>query len=244
MIFYFSGTGNSLYIAKKLAKETGDTIVDMAVDQNEAHEFHLKENEPVAFIFPVYCYTLNDVVMDYVKNLKITGNGYTYAIVTCGGSIGGTGGLLKSELQKRGIILNQVYPLVMPDNAVFYYNVVDQNRAKEILTETDQKFVSILERIQKHEAGKNSLGVMGKALRPLYHLMSSTKRFSVTDACIHCGKCEKNCPEQAINMKDGLPVWEKSHCVMCSACINRCPVEAIQYGKGTNKRNRYQNPYV
>ncbi|MBE5959846.1 MAG: 4Fe-4S dicluster domain-containing protein [Lachnospiraceae bacterium] len=244
MIFYFSGTGNSLYTAKKLADQMGCEIVDMAAGRKEKHEFHLKNEEPVGFVFPVYCYTLNDVVFDYIQNLEITGNGYTFAIVTCGASIGGTAGLLKSELKKRGIDLANVYPLVMPDNAMFYYNIADKKQAKEFLAEADKKLDVMMEKIQKKEVGAISSGLSSRLLRPVYHAMASTKKFSVTDECIHCGKCERNCPDQVIKMKDGIPTWEKSKCVKCSACINRCPVNAIQYGKGTRKRNRYENPYI
>lgn len=243
MIFYFSGTGNSLYVAKKLAKEMNCDMIDMAENRKEAHEFQLKDNEPVGFVFPVYYYTLNDVVFDFISNLKIMGNGYTFAVVTCGGSIGGTGALLKSELKKRGITLNHTYALKMPDNAVFYYDVAGKEAIKVRLEEAEKALEQIKSQIHNKVTGKSSLKLgLAKVMRPIYHKMSSTKRFSVTEECIHCGKCERNCPEQAICMKNGIAEWEKSHCVMCSACINRCPVQAIQYGKGTRKRNRYVNP--
>jgi len=244
MIFYFSGTGNSKYIAKKLAESTNSKLIDMSIDRNMEHEYHLDNNESVGFVFPVYYYTLNNVILDFVKNLKLTGNGYTYAIVTCGGSIGGTGGYLKSELGKRNINLDNVYPLVMPDNAVFYYNVINKGEAINLLKKSDIEFEKIFNKIINNEIKHISSIGISKIFRPIYFAMSGTKKFKVTDKCIGCGKCDKNCPAKAIEMKNGIPVWSKSHCDMCSACINRCPVEAIQYGKGTTKRNRYENPYV
>lgn len=244
MIFYFSGTGNSLYVAKELSTQLDCEMIDMSADRNEKHEFHLKENEPVGFVFPVYYYTLNDVVYDYIRNLTITGNGYSFAVITCGGSIGGTGALLRSELQKRDIKLDNAYPLKMPDNAVFYYDVVNKEQAKAAIEESEKKLKEIIGQIKEKKTGNPSLKLVAKAMRPVYHMMASTKRFAVTEQCIHCGKCEKNCPDKAIKMKDGVPEWKKSSCVMCSACINRCPVQAIQYGKRTVKRNRYSNPFL
>lgn len=244
MVFYFSGTGNSKYIAQKMAQSMNSELIDMSINRNEKHEYQLQSNESVGFVFPVYYYTINNVVFDFIQNLKITGNGYTYAIVTCGASIGGTDGYLKSELGKRGIRLDHVFPLVMPDNAVFYYNVINQTESKNLLRKSDREFEIILNKIKNQEKSNISSATLSKLFRPIYHAMSGTKKFSVTDKCISCGKCEKNCPANAIEMKNGIPVWSKTHCDMCSACINRCPVKAIQYGKGTINRNRYENPYV
>lgn len=243
MIFYFSGTGNSFHVAKQLAQQLDCEMIDMAVDRKKSQEFHLRENEPVGFVFPVYFYTLNHVVFDFIQNLNLEGNGYTFAVITCGGSIGGTGAYLKSELKKKGIPLDHVYSLKMPDNAIFYYDVCNQEQASESLIVAEQNLKEIMTRIEKKEVGGRSSKLwVAKVMRTIYQRSTSTKKFFVLPECIHCGKCEKHCPEQAIHIRDGIPTWEKPNCVMCSACINRCPVKAIQYGKRTKKRNRYVHP--
>ena len=73
-------------------------------------------------------------------------------------------------------------------------------------------------------------------------MLMGTKKYHVTDKCTGCGLCAKNCPDHAIQMVDGRPVWTKKKCAKCTACINRCPVGAIEYGKGTEGRARYNNP--
>lgn len=243
MIFYFTGTGNSSYVAKQIAEKTGDKLINMAQNRHEKHSFQLVEGESVGFVFPVYYYTLNHIVSEYISNLTIEGNGYVYAIVTCGGSIGGTGGLLKEELEKRNITLNNVYSLQMPDNAVFYYNIVDEQQAQKELAVSEKNLQLIFEKIQNKESGSISSVGFPKALRKVAKLIGTTKKFYATNQCISCGKCEKNCPEQVIEIVDGKPQWVKKSCVLCSSCINRCPAKAIQYGKGTENRNRYVNPY-
>jgi flavodoxin len=78
MIFYFSGTGNSLSIALKMA-ETGEQLVNMAKARDEgAYKYSVKRGEKVGFIFPVYCYTINDIVLDFVRHLEITGHRYVW----------------------------------------------------------------------------------------------------------------------------------------------------------------------
>ena len=60
MIFYFTGTGNSLYAAQKLA-DGGEEIVSI-VEALRSKTFHytLKEGEKLGFVFPVYFYTVSD----------------------------------------------------------------------------------------------------------------------------------------------------------------------------------------
>ena len=104
MIFYFTGTGNSLYAAQKLADE-GEKIVSI-VDALRSKAFHytLNEGEKLGFVFPVYFYTVSDPVLELVRKLTVENAGFVYAVIPCGASIGAAGGLLKSELKKRGYL--------------------------------------------------------------------------------------------------------------------------------------------
>lgn len=53
----------------------------------------------------------------------------------------------------------------------------------------------------------------------------------ITDACINCGACEPECPNQAISAGDGLYVIDANLCTECvgfhhqEACQAICPVE-------------------
>lgn len=239
MIFCFTGTGNSLYAAKQLALE-GETLVNMAEERGIEHKYELT-GERVGFVFPVYYYTVNDVVMDFVEKLSIKGAGYVFAVVTCGGSIGGCGALLAEKLRERDIELAAAYPLVMTDNAMLYYNISGADKAAKELAAADEALREIKNSIRNREYSDFTSAAAAKLARSMYHAAASTKKYRVTDKCISCGKCADNCPDNAIRMINGRPSWVKSKCVLCLACINRCPVRAIEYGKRTVGRNRYEN---
>ena len=69
MIFYFTGTGNSLMAAKAVAEEN-EQLIDIAkARKGGKYSFGIKDGERIGFVFPVYCYTLNDVVLDFVRRL-------------------------------------------------------------------------------------------------------------------------------------------------------------------------------
>lgn len=243
MIFYFTGTGNSLMAAKAVAQD-GERLVNMAEAANaKEYRYDLPTGERIGFVFPVYCYTLSDVVLEFVRNLQGTGERYVFAVITCGGGIGGAGAFLAKELSDKGLPLRYVTPLLMPDCTVFYYNLASKEENNARLSDAEKRLSEIKADLDAKKERK-AKGISSKALRPLYHFMSGTKAFRVTEDCIGCGMCARNCPDNAIRMEDGKPVWVKKNCIKCSACINRCPKTAIQYGKGTVKRNRYVNPIL
>ena len=123
MIFYFTGTGNSLYTAQTLADD-GEAIISV-IDAIRTKSFNyvLKDQEKLGFIFPVYFYTVSDPVLELIRNLKIANASFVYAVILCGASIGSAGAFLKSELKKRGLELQRVDPLVVPDGALIFYDI-------------------------------------------------------------------------------------------------------------------------
>jgi Na+-translocating ferredoxin:NAD+ oxidoreductase RNF subunit RnfB len=47
-------------------------------------------------------------------------------------------------------------------------------------------------------------------------------------ACIKCGLCVKNCPEQCIVMENYLPMVDYAKCTSCGTCAEKCPTKAFR----------------
>lgn len=243
MIFYFTGTGNSLMAAKALAHR-GEELINMAEARKSGScHYELAANERVGFVFPVYCYTLPDVVLEFVRKLKLSGSGYCFAVISCGGGIGSAANHLAQELSAAGLTLNYHSPLVMPDNAVFYYDLDPQEKMDVLLSEAKKRLEDIRSELEA-ETRQDIKPKSSRLFRAMYHSMNKTKGFYVTEACIHCGMCAAICPDGIIKISEGKPTWTAKACTKCAACINRCPVSAIQCGKATEKRRRYINPVI
>ncbi len=244
MIFYFSGTGNSLFAAKKLTEDNEELISMAEAVKSGKTDFKLVEGERVGFVFPVYFYTVPKFVESFIEKMEISNAGYVFAVITCGGGIAKAGTVLKKLLAKKGLVLSYVSKLLMPDNSMLFYQIPKAEEGKGRIAAAAAR----LEEIKKDISEGKTIDISNSAITStlvgkLYNRSCSTKKFYADPAkCTSCGMCERNCPEQAIKIENGKPVWTALHCGKCSACINRCPACAIQYGKGTVKRNRYSFP--
>ena len=59
------------------------------------------------------------------------------------------------------------------------------------------------------------------------------KGYEITDGCIGCGTCARNCPQHCVT--PGTPyVISQEHCLHCGNCYEHCPVQAIRRKEGTS----------
>lgn len=250
MIFWFSGTGNSLYAAKKLSGLlTGERLIDMAQAINSGlSDYTVGDNECIGFVFPTYYATLPETVRRFIASLalKNADGKYIWAVVTCGSEMMTVPMYLSAALRERNMIISAVFELKMPDNYVMAYNPASKHTAAGVMKDADARIPVIAEKIRSKLPTATVPDIperaIGTVLSPFYDKLRNTRKFYVNDRCTGCGMCEEICPEKAIELKDGKPVWIKEKCAHCAGCISRCPAYAIEYGNATQRRRRYVNP--
>ena len=252
MIFYFSGTGNSIYIADRIAACLDDKTIDMAdCVKKKSFSFECKDEDYVGFIFPTYAWSIPYVVEEFIESMELDNidSSYVFAINNCASSEGNAIFDLVRKLSDKNIKLNFSRTVFMPSNHITLFDSVTEEDKNRIYRRANIKMANIINNILRK---KKSLQMYKGILFPVYkvlkfvfnNFMCGTSKFYVKESCVGCGLCSEICNTSAIKMEEGRPIWVSKSCIHCLACINRCPVEAIEYGKATEGKERYVNPFA
>ncbi len=248
MIFYFTATGNSRFLAETLAEHTGDTLVNIADCVREGHySFAPAAGESIGFVVPVYFFGLPMMVVEFLQKLQLPAKQetYTYAVLNCGGTTGDA-----ERFFRKLLPVTAVFGIVTVDNYAILYPVMRDAEINQRLAAAERGMAEIARQVQRKAAGRyNSCrghlpGLLTAVAYPLYKHGRKTRNFSVSAACTSCGLCANICPRGVIRLEEGRPVWAAAQCELCLACLHRCPVAAINYGKKSAGNGRYVNPKV
>lgn len=254
MIFYFSGTGNSLQAAKAIAKHNDVKLISIAAainSNNDIYEYNLDNNEIIGFVFPIYAWAPPKMVLKFIDKLRLNNynNNYVFSVATCGENIGNTMKLLGASLKEKNLKLDSGFSIKMPNNYIIIGNVDSKEMEEQKLTVAEESLKHINNIIEERGKGifeveKGFLpGVLTSVINPLFNKNAvDTKKFYVNESCTSCGLCEKVCNCRNIKV-NGKPEWG-ANCTQCLGCLHLCPTKAIQYGKGTEKKGRYKNPTI
>ena len=247
MILFFSGTGNSRYCARRLGEALQDTCVDAFHYIRDGIAGEFASQKPWVFVCPTYCWQIPRDFAQFLRRAKLSGSRDVYFVMTCGGEVGNAPAANRALCAELDLVCHGTFSIVMPDNYIIMFPAPTPEETQKLLAAAPAALQDCADTILAgKEAPEHTPGFADKLKSGVvnslfYRFNMQPKKFTVSDACISCGKCEKVCPLGNIRMQDGKPVWG-NRCTHCMACISDCPAVAIEYGKSTRGKARYHCP--
>lgn len=242
MVFYFTGTGNSLYIAKQLSESP------VSIPQAMKREMLEFADERIGIVTPIYGHEMPRMVKDFLKK-AVFHTDYFYILLTYGNRHGGAAELAKQFCDECGVKVNYINVIQMVDN---WLPSFDMNEQKAIDKHIPQQLAPILADLS---AKKNAISPVTDTDRAAHRqFLAGISRMpadawqhllKISDACVGCGVCEKVCPSGSIRVENGKAVHHAGNCQTCLACVHACPRKAIGLAVPEKNPNaRYRNEHV
>jgi formate hydrogenlyase subunit 6/NADH:ubiquinone oxidoreductase subunit I len=266
-IYYFSGTGNSLFVAEELKKRLPNSILIPIVRELKNEEC-IPATQIIGLVFPTHGLTIPIPVNQFIMKLDVSKTKYIFAIGTRGGTVFKGFEKIDKILGKQDRRLDLAYLLTMPSNdpkMSYFENLKETeivNNRNEILQKLDE-IIQIIEKRGTYKVDKKDgvtvlenrvlNAILENFIPFMTHFLSPhiKKYFYVNENCIGCRICEKLCLSNKIFIRANKPYWKKNvTCYLCYSCLNYCPKNAIQiYSKiwmksYTEEKDRYNHPYA
>jgi ferredoxin len=247
-LFYYTGTGNSLWVARTLAELLGDAQLISISDW-------MKEKKPVSspvigVIFPVHMWGVPSPIIQFIREIKALSPQYIFAAAVDAGQVANTLVQLKSLFKKNGMDLDCGYEIKLPSNYIPWGGAEPREKQQLKFDSARRKLTGIASAIKNREKRPVDKGTLWeRGVFTLVYKMSYAQipkmdgRFWVDEKCNHCGICSRICPAENIILVEGKPTWHH-RCEQCLACLQWCPQKSIQYNKKTPAYERYHHPEV
>lgn len=244
MILYFTGTGNSRYIAEKIAAALHDELLCINDRIRSEDTSPVRTGSGLVVVAPTYAWRLPHVVTEWFLKTELTGAERVWFIMDCGDSIGNAGKYNQKLCGKKALRYMGTAQVIMPENYIALFSAPGKSEAREIVRKAEPQMINAAQAIREGKAFPGQPDTLQNKLEsgpvnPLFYaLIVKAKQFYVKEGCVGCGKCTALCPLGNILMEKGKPVWGRS-CTHCMACISYCPAEAIEYGRKSVGKERY-----
>jgi ferredoxin len=247
-IFYYTGTGNSLWVARTLAGLLGDAEVISISDW--MREKRSVQSESVGVVFPVHIWGVPHRIIDFVGEIKAFSPRNIFAIAVDADQVANTLVQLEKVFKKYGMTLLSGYEIRLPSNYIPWGGAEPKEKQEQKFMTAKAKLSNIALAIKNREKTPVEKGPLWqRIIFTLIYKLSFSKvpamdgKFWVDKKCIPCTICGRVCPAENITMIDGKPTWNH-RCEQCLACIQWCPEKAIQYGNKTSAYERYHHPEI
>ena len=238
MVLYYSGTGNSKYIAKCIASalETDCLNLNERIKTGDTSSVQTEEN--VILVTPTYAWRIPHIVSGWLGKTELVGAKRIWFVMDCGSEIGNAAKYNRELAAQKALTYMGTAQIVMPENYIALFPAPDKQEAKAIVENAKPAIRSIIDCIRngmEFPAPRNNLydRFMSGAGNPIfYKKIVKADAFTVSDACIGCRKCVQLCPLNNIRLDKDKPVWGAN----CTHCMSWAETSSMLSGSSTVTR--------
>lgn len=241
MILYFSGTGNSKYVAEQLGLLLEDEVFPMLSVNGQC------DAEMVIWVFPTYSWGVPPVVKKCMSNIHFKPGSKHFLVTTCGDDIGNCHKMWRKLIVSKGGCPVSTFSVQMPNTYVFMkgFDVDSKEVAQKKIESAKSRISEIADKIKtgSDQADDVVRGIFPwiktAIIYPIFvRLYMNPSGFQSSKKCISCGKCAKECPLHNIVLSQGKPKWG-DNCAFCLRCYHSCPMHAIDYKNTAVDKGQY-----
>ncbi|MDD5935451.1 MAG: EFR1 family ferrodoxin [Clostridiales bacterium] len=248
-IFYFSGTGNNLYVGRKIAEGLGGAKV-YPFKEILKGEITIQTFDRILFCVPSYYSHVPNFVQKIIQTIEFERTQKIYSIVVCGGNRGHAIEDLRDVISKSNGCVCGEYMVMLPGNYILSYGGLPRIVVQVERFFADKKIKRIVKAIVHNNARMlNRPGLFyrksdePRLKKAISEFATIGAHFTVSNECVGCGTCVNVCPVNNIAMSNRKPTFGQE-CQQCMACIQWCPARAIDYEGKASARKRYHHPEI
>lgn len=241
-IYYFSGTGNSYIIGKKVSRLLAERGLDAPIRAMvHADPAEMASHDLVIIVYPVYSLTLPKIVRRFLQRVpkqQVGTSSTRVVLIATEGAKDEEGWALvtgRRLLDRKGYAVVHTSAIPMPSNWTTVQTTQPPEEAADMDRAADRALAEILQHLDEGEQIHKPLiipkyGTTASYLmrflfppfgRPVLGLL-----FHAGTACTNCGLCIRTCPVNAIQPGTKRPRWTVQ-CEQCMRCVSTCPQNAI-----------------
>ena len=231
LMLYFSGTGNSKYIAEVFCKKMNAKCY--SIEDKVDFDSLINGEDIIGFCYPIYCAKPPRIVREFAeKHIKAFEN--KKLIIFC------TQYMFSGDGARSFIDLFAENPpevlyaehFLMPNNLNNFLPVSGERSKKRYMKRAERKLHVICDNIKSgivKKRGFNALSKLFGAMEGSFApKMESAARnaIKINKNCTQCGLCVSICPTHNY-IYENEKIAVKQNCTLCYRCINKCPQKAI-----------------
>ena len=169
ILYYFTGTGNSLAVAKAISSRLPETeLVPIPKLMLAGERITVPADANVGIVYPLYAMGLPKIVVNFFALLDLSPAGYVFSVVTEGGKSGSPTKQISALCEKSGHMLNAAWWIQMPDNYIPLSAPPEKSVEKTIRENALRKVAVIVEDIKNRQGSLADFRPIGRVMRLMY----------------------------------------------------------------------------